>query len=216
MAGDAMKTALIVYYTFTGEAKRAVDIAATQLRANGFEVRLARVDFADPALRLKRPESPGKVKHWVQAAESGKSYPIVIEPADALARPADLICLFSNTWQHHPSVPIRSLLADPSWRQAIHGKRFAVYIVCRRSWTNNLEIVKRESEQAGGRFIGGEHFEHSGGNAGSMIRTVSYIMGSGGKVARFLGIRLPLPEYGLSEAALKRVVSFTKIVAAAV
>jgi hypothetical protein len=216
MTGAAMKTALIVYYTFTGEAKRAVDIAATQLRAEGFNVRLARVDFADPALRLKRPESVAKVKHWVQAAESGKIYPVVVEPAEALRQNADIVCLFTNTWQHHPCVPIRSLLADPSWHKAIRGKPFAVYVVCRRSWTQNLDIVKRESEQLGGRFIGGEHFEHAGSNAGSMIRTISYIMGSGQRVARFLGVRLPLPEYGLSDAALKRIVSFTRIVAAAV
>ena len=211
-----MKRALLIYYTFTGEAKRAIDLASAELAASGFDVSTARVDFADEALRLKRPASPATIKRWCDAAESGQRFPVIVEPANALNGNYDLVCIFTNTWQHHPCVPIRSVLALPEMKTALSGKPFAVYVVCRRLWENNLKIVREEAEQSGGRYVGGEHFDHFGSNIGSLIRTVTYSMTSGGKVARFLGIRLPLPEYGLSDVAIKRVTSFTREVAAAV
>jgi hypothetical protein len=207
-----MKQALVIYYSFTGEAQRVVDLAAGELATAGYEVVNARVDFADPSLRLRRPLVPASVKRWTAAAESGQRFPVVVDPPATLLRRYDLICLVSNTWQHHPCVPIRSLLAMAEMRAVLKDRRFAVYVVCRRSWQRNLDIVRREAEEYGGRFVGGERFDHSGSNLGSLIRTVSYLMSSGGKVARLLGIRLPLPEYGLSKAALERVPAFTRAV----
>lgn len=208
-----MPSALLVYYSFTGEARRVVAGATDALRAAGYEISHARVDFEDPALRLQRPLSPATIKRWTGAAESGWIEPVMVEPADALARRHDLICLVSNTWQHHPCVPIRSALHRPDLRALLNGTPFAIYVVCRRSWERNLEIVRREAEACGGRFLGGERFEHTGSDFGSLVRTVSYLMTRGGRTARLLGLRLPLPEYGLSDAAVERVTAFTRSIA---
>jgi hypothetical protein len=210
-----MKKALLIYYTFTGEARRAIDVAKADLTTAGFDVSLARVDFADPAKRLRRPVAPKDLKIWCDAAENGTPYPVVVEPASALSEQYDLVCIFTNTWQHHPCVPIRSLLNLPEIKPVLNGKPFAVYVICRRLWEKNLEIVRKQAEQHGGRFVAGEHFDHHGGNVGSLIRTITYALTSGDKVARLLGMRLPIPEYGLSDEAMKRVSSFTREVARA-
>lgn len=205
-----MPNALLVYYSFTGEAQRVVDTAAKTLQAAGYGVTLARVDFADPAQRLQRPLSPAMVKKLTEAAAAGQTENVAVEPGDAFVRRYDLICLVSNTWQHNPCVPIRSALQRPDLRRLLDGTPFAVYVVCRRSWQRNLDIVRSEAEACGGRFIGAGHFEHAGGDIASLIRTVSYLMTRGSKVARLFGARLPLPEYGLSSTALKRVGTFTE------
>jgi hypothetical protein len=208
-----MKKALLIYYTFTGEAHRVVQLAAAELQQAGYDVATARVDFADPASRLKRPLSPADVKRWTRAAAAGVRLPVIVEPAQVLSGSYDLVCLVSNTWQHHPCVPIWSLLARPDMQAALNDTAFAVYVVCRRSSKKNLDLVRNAAEQCGGRFVGGERFEHYGSNLGSLIRTVSYLMSSGERIARLFGVRLPLPPYGLSDVARRRVTQFTRLVA---
>lgn len=208
-----MKKALLIYYTFTGEAHRVVELASGELAQAGYEVVTARVDFADTSLRLQRPLSGADVKRWTRAAASGERMPVVVQPQEALDARYDLICLVSNTWQHHPCVPIWSLLARPDMQTALQATAFAVYVVCRRSSKHNLALIRREAELYGGRFVGGERFEHHGSNLGSLIRTVTYLMSSGEKIARLFGLRLPLPPYGLSDLARQRVAQFTRFVA---
>jgi flavodoxin len=56
--------ALIVYYSLTGQAIVAADLAAHALRDAGYQATLCRVDFADPAVRPKRPFSLREVTRW--------------------------------------------------------------------------------------------------------------------------------------------------------
>lgn len=211
-----MPTALLVYYSFTGEAQRVVDQAADTLRVAGYQVSHARVDFAIPEHRLHRPLSLGRIKQLTGAAEAGTTEPIQIEPSGVLDQRYDLVCLVSNTWQHHPCVPIRSVMRDPQLRTLLNDTPFAVFVVCRRSWEINLRIIREEAEACGGRFVGGDHFPHRGSNPGSLIRTISYLVTRGGPVARLLGIRLPLPEYGLAKSTVDRVAIFTRTIASIV
>ena len=215
LAGAPPRTALLVYYSFTGESERAVELAAAALAQQGWSSTSLRVDFADTSLRLRRPLAPRDVKRWTQAAERGDTLPVQLSPETALQARYGLVCLFSNTWQHHPCVPIRSLLRSGALKPVLDGTPLAVYVVCRRSWERNLGIVRAEAEAQGARFVGGEGFTHAGSQVGSLIRTVSYLMSSGGRIARCLGIPLPLPAYGLSAAATARVSRFTQEMAQA-
>lgn len=211
-----MPTALLVYYSFTGQALRVVDQAAGTLRQAGYEVSLARVDFALPDQRLQRPVSPARLKQLTSGAQNAVTEPVTVDPPDVLDRRYDLVCLVSNTWQHHPCVPVRSVLRDARLQAVLKDTAFAVYVVCRRSWENNLRIIREEAEACGGRYIGGDHFDHRGSNLGSLIRTISYIVTRGDRVARLFGLRLPLPEYGLATSTVERVSTFTrKIIAPA-
>jgi hypothetical protein len=133
--------ALVVYYSLTGQAAAAANLAAEALRKAGAAATLCRVDFADPASRPKRPFSFGDVKRWSDMAAQGKLFPISIDPTTALASRYNLVILFSNTWQHHPCPPIRSLLALPEMQQVLRGTPFAVYVVSRRLWEKNASIV---------------------------------------------------------------------------
>jgi len=205
--------ALLIGYSFTGQADRAMGLAAATLESNGIDVRRCLVDFADPALRLRRPMRLRDVKHWTGAAQRGDTLPVTLSPDDALSQRYDFIGLFSNTWQNNPSVPIRSLLAMPAFHETLRDTPFAVYVICRRLWKVNARIVQAEAETAGGRCVGVECFRHQGGPIGSLIRNVSYLLSSGAATARFAGLRLPLPSYGLSNESLSRIAGFTTEVA---
>jgi hypothetical protein len=198
--------ALVVYYSLTGQAVVAADLAANALRDSGYQTTLCRVDFADPASRPKRPFSLRDVKRWSDLAAAGQLFPIVLEPADAVGQRYDLVILFSNTWQHHPCPPIRSLLRLPAMKQTLKDTPFAVYVVSRLLWEKNAQIVRTDAEASGGRWIGTQHFHHHGGPIGSLLTTVLYMMRADDTVP------WPLPRFGLADADVARVQPATRAI----
>jgi hypothetical protein len=198
---------LLLYYTLTGEAAKAVEVAAQTCRDAGWEAVVCRIDFADPAIRPARPFALKDTKYWVKAATDGVVMPMTYEPADALAGDYDAVLIFTNTWNHHPSVPVNSFLQGEA-AKVLSGRPFGIAVVCRRSFEKNAGIVRALAERAGGIFIGADNFPHWGGQVGSMIQTVTYIHRRDGGLKSILGI--PLPRYGLSKAAVDRVAPFVR------
>ena len=202
------KTCLILFYSLTGQAEKAATIAADTARGEGWDVTVARLAMTAPEDKLARPMRIADSKKWTQGAQNGMTVPVACTPDDALLRRYDTVLLFSNTWGDHPSVPVRSFLQSRQAKAVLDGTPFGVYIVCRRLWEKNLAIVRELGEAAGGRFVGGEPFMHPGGQLGSLIQTVSYLFRADDGLKSLFG--LPLPRYGLSDAALARLPLFTK------
>ena len=198
---------LLLYYSLTGQAGTAVDIAARTAREEGWEAVTCRIDIADPVARPKRPFRIADTKHWVNAANSGATMPLVYEPASALDGDYDLVLLFSNTWDKHPSVPVNSFLNSEA-AKVLDGRQFGVIAVCRKLFENNIAICRKLGEAAGGRFIGSDHVDHWGGQIGSMIQTITYIHRSDDGLKSILGI--PLPRYGLSDTSIAKVPVITR------
>lgn len=205
---DGMKRCLILYYSFTGQAARAAAVAAEAACAEGWDPLLCRIDMAEPGERLARPFRIADSKKWTTGAQQGMTRPLVFTPADALGGNHDAVLLFTNTWGDNPSVPVRSFLASPDAHKVLAERPFGVFVVCRRLWKKNLATVRTMGEAAGGHFVDGEAFTHSGGQIGSLIQTVTYLFRGDGGRRRFLGF--PLPPYGLSNNALARVPLFTR------
>ncbi len=65
--GPTMKC-LLLYYSFTGQAQRAVNAVFNACRNAGWVPTTCRVDFATDSDRLKRPLSIGDIKRWTAAA----------------------------------------------------------------------------------------------------------------------------------------------------
>jgi hypothetical protein len=199
---------LILYYSMTGQAEKAAKLAANTARAAGWDVTLCRMMMADPADALRRPMNVAASKKWTQGAQKGMTVPLAYDPPEAIDRRYDALLLFSNTWGDHPSVPVRSFLESAAAKALLSGTPFGAYIVCRRLWRKNLDIVRQLGEAAGGRFLGGEPFMHPGGQIGSLIQTVTYLYRTDNGRKRFAGF--PLPRYGLSDEAVARVAPFTQ------
>lgn len=199
---------LLLYYSLTGQAVRAVAAAQAACEAAGWDSISCRMDVADPAERPVRPLTMATAKKWTKGAQNGMVLPMAYEPAAAISQDYDLVLIFSNTWGHHPAVPVRSFLESAEAKQVLGGRKFGVFIICRRSWEKNLALVRGLGEAAGGNYVGGEAFTHPGSNLLSLIQTVTYIMGRGDGMKNILG--LPMPKFGLSDTAMARLAPFTR------
>jgi hypothetical protein len=102
----------------------------------------------------------------------------------------DLICIGSPTWWRDVSMPLRSFLKSGEARPLLDGKPFAVFVVCRRYWRENLNAVRKLAEKMGGRYAGGIHFTYPGDQVRSMLSLTSYL-GSGEYRERYLGLTMP-------------------------
>ena len=102
----------------------------------------------------------------------------------------DLICIGSPTWWQTVSMPMRSFLKSDEARKLLAGKPFAVFVVCRQYWRENLAAVRELAEQQGGRYVDGIHFTYPGDPLRSMLSLTSYL-GSGEYRDRYLGVRIP-------------------------
>lgn len=202
------RTCLILYYSLTGQAEKAALRAAETASEAGWTVRTSRIVMTAPEDALARPLRIADSKKWTQGAQKGMTVQVACDPPDALAGRYDAILLFTNTWGDNPSVPVRSFLESPAARPLLSGTPFGVYVICRRLWERNLALVRSLGEAAGGRFLGGEPFMHPGGQIGSLIQTISYLHRSDDGLRHLFG--LPLPRYGLSDAAMNRLPGFTR------
>lgn len=184
----------MLYYSYTGQAKKVLDAAGEVFRARGFEVTEAPIEFTDPryAERFSRfpmrrvwPEFFGMLPAQTLQRTGDIRTPDAVRRSDY-----DLICIGSPTWWDTVSMPLRTFLKSHESRDLLNGKRFAVFVVCRRKWRKNLAGVRKLAESKGGRYVDGIHFTYPGGELSSMLSLTSYL-GSGEYKDRYLGVKLP-------------------------
>ena len=186
---------LLVYYTFTGQSLKVLEAAEQVFRDRGCEVHKAAIEFTDQRFAERFTRFP--MRHvWrdmasvLPAQRRGLCGEIRI-PHDVTTGDYDVVCIGSPTWWRDASMPIRSFLASQEAETALSGKLFAVFVVCRRYWRENMDTVQKLGESRGGRFLGGIHFAYPGGQLRSMLSLTSYL-GSGKYRQRYLGIRIPV------------------------
>ena len=106
----------------------------------------------------------------------------------------DLICIGSPTWWRTTNMPMRSFLKSDEARKLLAGRPFAVFVVCRRYWRENLETVRKLGEKKGGR-VRRRHPFHVSGRPASLDAVADQLLGVGG---------VPRPVPGLAHSADQR------------
>ncbi|MGD9619473.1 MAG: flavodoxin family protein [Mycolicibacterium sp.] len=185
---------LLLYYSYTGQSQKVLEAAGEVFRQRGCEVTAAPIEFTDPryAERFSRfpmrsvwPDFLGMLPAQTLQRTGDIRTPDAVRVGDY-----DLICIGSPTWWRTVSMPLRSFLKSHEARNLLDGKRFAVFVVCRKYWRENLAGVRKLAEKKGGRYVDGIHFTYPGGQLPSMLSLTSYL-GSGEYKDRYLGVRLP-------------------------
>jgi menaquinone-dependent protoporphyrinogen IX oxidase len=189
-----MPRALLVYYTYTQQSRRIADVIEEALRARGWDVRQASIEFTDKRwserfTRLPLRHPYGDVVGMLPAQVRGATGEIQI-PEGVAEGDYDLICIGSPTWFFRPSVPVRSFLKSETAGRLLDGKPFAIYAVCRRYWSINLKSVKKLGSKQGGEYMDGTHFVFEGGQIRSLLSLLSYF-GKGENRERYLGVKIP-------------------------
>jgi len=200
---------LFVYFTYTNQTRKVIDVMAEVLRGRDIDVTLAAIEFTDPRYegRFEEFPMPHPFRELVGMipAESPRRRPAKIVIPDVVTeREYDLVCIGSPTWWLSTDVPVRSFLESDTAGRVLKGKPFAAAVCCRRYWKHNLKTVRRLGTKHGGVFADGIHFAYQGGQVRSLLSLLSYL-GSGKYRERYLGVKIPptnLQDYHL-EAARK-------------
>ncbi len=184
---------LLLYYSYTGQARRVLQVVGEVLREQGCDVHTAEIKFTDPryAKRFSRfpmrrvwPDMLSVLPAQIRRA-TGQ-----IEISDEARADYDFICIGSPTWWRTTSMPVRSFLKSDEGRKLLAGKPFAVFVVCRRYWRENLTTVRKLGQKHGGEYVGGVHFAYPGDQVRSMLSLTSFLS-SGEYRDRYLGVRIP-------------------------
>ncbi len=185
---------LLLCYSYTGQSLKVLQAAGATFRELGCDVFTAEIEFTDPRFADRFTRFPMQ-RVWpdmlsVLPAQIRRSSGEIRIPDEVLDAGYDLICIGSPTWWRTTNMPLRSFLKSNQARQVLAGKAFAVFVVCRASWRDNLRTVRKLGEKAGGECVGGVHFTYPGGPLHSMLSLTSYL-GSGQSRDRYLGLRIP-------------------------
>ena len=197
---------LCVYFTYTQQTLKVVEVMGEVLRARGCDVELAAIEFTDPRYEKRFREFPMprpflEVVAMIPAELRRRPAKIAI-PDVVTGRDYDLVCIGSPTWWLSTDVPIRSFLESDTASQVLNGKPFAAAVCCRRYWRHNLKTVRRLGTKHGGVFADGIHFRYQGGQVRSLLSLLSYL-GSGEDRERYLGVKIPptnIQDYHLQAA----------------
>ena len=191
---DRRPRVLMLYYSYTGQARKVLDAAGEVFEERGCEVYRAPIEFTDPryAERFSRFPMTHVWRDFIGMlpAQTLKVTGAIRTPDEVRRSDYDLICIGSPTWWRDVSMPLRSFLKSDEAPPLLGGTPFAVFAVCRRYWRENLNAVRKLAEKAGGRYVGGIHFGYPGDQVRSMLSLTSYL-GSGEYRDRYLRVRIP-------------------------
>jgi hypothetical protein len=185
---------LLVYYTYTQQARLVVDAMADVFRERGCEVKLAAIEFTDKRYVERFSRFPLRHRYLdifgMLPAQLRRATGEIRIPDEAQGGDYDLVCIGSPTWWLTTCMPIRSFLKAESTKTLLGGKRFTGFVVCRRYWRNNLNTVKKLGSADGGQYVDGVHYKYEGGQVRSLLSLISYL-GTGENRPSYLGIRIP-------------------------
>jgi menaquinone-dependent protoporphyrinogen IX oxidase len=192
--GDRPPRVLLLYYSYSGQARRVLEAAGEVFRERGCDVQEAEIEFTDQRYAERFSRFPMR-RVWpdmlsVLPAQKRGDTGEIRTPDTVRNGDYDLICIGSPTWWQTVSMPMRSFLKSKEARKLLAGKPFAVFVVCRQFWQENLTAVRELAEQQGGRYVDGIHFTYPGDQLRSMLSLTSYL-GSGEYRDRYLGVRIP-------------------------
>jgi menaquinone-dependent protoporphyrinogen IX oxidase len=185
---------LLLYYSYTGQSLRVLEAAGEVFAERGCEVAKAPIEFTDPRYAQRFSRFPMR-RVWpdmlsVLPAQKRGATGEIRTPDTVRDDNYDLICIGSPTWWQTVSMPMRSFLKSGEARKLLSGKPFAVFVVCRQYWLENLTAVREFAEQQGGRYVDEVHFTYPGDTLRSVLSLTSYL-GSGVYREKYLGVRIP-------------------------
>jgi flavodoxin len=197
---------LFVYYSYTNQTKKVLDVMAEVLNGQGCDVTFALIDFSDPKYQKRFKEFPmpkpfREVVTMIPVELRDK--PVQIGIPDAVTdRSYDFVVVGAPTWWLSTDAPMRTFLESDAAAKALKGKEFTGVVCCRHYWKHNLKTVKRKGTKQGGRYVDGIHFRYQGGQVKSLASLLSYL-GTGEYREKYHGLKIPptnIQDYHLEQA----------------
>ena len=200
-----MKSALIIYYSQTGQLKQIVQSITGPL-SDEFNLVYEELKPIPPY------PFPWKGMEFFQAfPESVQEIPCRLVPFnfDPDAEYA-LVILAYQVWYLSPSIPFTSFLQSPEAKKVLAGKPVITVLGVRNMWVMAQERIKQHIDEAGGKLLGNIVLVDPAPNLVSVITIVRWLMKGeqipGGRVGKLL------PRAGVPEEEIRGAFRFGVII----
>ena len=183
------KKVLAIYYSQTGQLEDIISHLTAPLAEAGFSVEKLRVKT-----KIDYPFPWTGKRFFDVMPESVRGIPTELEPFAAKERRYDLIILGYQAWFLSPSIPVNSILNDPSFSELLKDTPVITITGARNMWISAMERVKKYLHSAGAKLVGNIALVDKHPNPISFV-TIFHWMFSG-KKDRYLNI---FPKPGVAD-----------------
>ncbi len=203
------RRALLLYYSLTGNGRRAIERVGRGLAAGGYELDEKPVQAEEDLFHFPLSLS-SFLRIMVRAIlrVPARARPLQLSPD----RDYDLVVVECQTWFVGMGGPMEGVFHDPANRGLFAGRDVAVVTVCRGLWRRSQAMAVRLAEACGGRVVGARACENPGREP---MRTWSLFLFLGfGEPGRPRFLRRWLTPQFLSDEALAFLETFGRSLAA--
>lgn len=143
-----MKRVLALYYSQTGQLRRALESMLSGLDPAGFEVH---VEAIRPVVDYPFPWGFGEFLDVFPECVLGEAPRIATPTFDPDAH-YDLIVLAYTVWFLAPSLPMQGFLQSP-YARVLRGRSVTTLIACRNMWHTASQRMKEDLRRAGAELL---------------------------------------------------------------
>jgi hypothetical protein len=202
-----VKKVLVIYFTQTGQAKKAIDAVLQPLVADAqFEIHY----------ELIKPKNvlpyPWQFTEFCDAfPENVHGIPFELEPFKTdLTQNFDLIVIGYQPWFLSVCRPVNSFLLSSEAKQLFRNKPVITIINCRNMWLGAQEKMKKLLLSVEAKLVGNIVFTDHSSNLTSLVTVLAFELK--GVKEKFMGF---FPKYGINQKDLERAPSVGEDIKAA-
>jgi hypothetical protein len=194
------KKVLAIYYSQSGQLAEIVRQLITPLIEAGASVEIVRIEPVPDYPFPWTTERFYSVMPDCVLGVTGKLAPFTLKETAY-----DLVVLGYQAWFLYPSIPVNTLLHDPTFRKVLADTPVVTITGARNMWLNTFLEIKKLIHAAGGRLVGNIALIDRHPNHISFVTIFHWLLG--GKKDRYLKI-FPMP--GVSAADITRTAEYGK------
>jgi hypothetical protein len=197
------KKVLAIYYSQSGQLAEIVRQLITPLIEAGASVEIVRIEPVPDYPFPWTTERFYSIMPDCVLGVTGKLAPFTLKETAY-----DLVVLGYQAWFLYPSIPVNTLLHDPTFRKVLADTPVVTITGARNMWLNTFLEIKKLIHAAGGRLVGNIALIDRHPNHISFVTIFHWLLG--GKKDRYLKI-FPIP--GVSAADITRTAEYGKSLA---
>lgn len=188
-----MKKILVVYYTQTGQLKRAIDATVAPLKE------YAAIDLLEIRPKKPYPYPWSYMEFFDIFPETVHGIPCELEPFSIdPSKEYDLIMIAYQPWFLSICVPINSFMQTEQAKKLLTNKPVITLIACRNMWLGGQEKMKKHLKQLNAKLVGNITYVDRASNLVSLVTVLAFVLK--GVKEKYLGV---FPKYGVSDIDLQ-------------
>jgi hypothetical protein len=191
-----MKNVLIIYFSQTGQGKKAIDaVLKPILQSQDY-----RIEYALIKPKQTYPYPWSYSQFFDAFPETVNGVPCELEPTNLNTDISyDLIIIGYQPWFLNICIPIHSYLQSEQAKKIFHNKPVITIINCRNMWLGAQESMKKNLLQLNAKLVGNIVFADHSSNLVSLVTVLAFVLK--GVKENFLGI---FPKYGINDEDIER------------